>query len=75
MRSYIMRSYEAARGLYSFMEFCGKSVIGLGVLCVIGALFMSASDVGGNMGIIVVIAVIAVGITIGMGGLFGLIMA
>ncbi|WP_415404116.1 hypothetical protein [Tateyamaria sp. SN3-11] len=70
-----MRSYEAARGLYSFMEFFSKSVIGLGVLCVIGALFMSTSDAGGNIGIIAVIAVIAVGLTVGMGGLFGLIMA
>ncbi|MGX9355014.1 hypothetical protein ACS3SW_07575 [Roseobacteraceae bacterium S113] len=66
-----MRSYQSARSLFSFLEGCSKLIIGLGVLSFFGAFYLSAET---NAGVVAAIALCAIGIVLGLGGLYGLAM-
>lgn len=68
-----MRSYEAARGLFSFLGFCSGTVIVVGVIV---AIFggMAASTGFRNPNDLQILLGVAPGVVISLGGFFGLAM-
>lgn len=68
-----MRSYEAARGIFSFLGFCSGVVIGVGVIvAIMGG--MAASTGFRNPNDLQILLGVAPGAVISLGGFFGLAM-
>ncbi|WP_299829317.1 hypothetical protein [uncultured Roseobacter sp.] len=66
-----MRSYEAARGLFSFLGFCSWVVIAVGVIAALGGL-SAVSMASRNAGIMQALIGTAPGIIMAVAGLYGL---
>lgn len=66
-----MRSYEAARGLFSFLAVCSWVVIGLGAIVAFGGL-SAATSFGRNAGMLQALAGATPGLVLAMLGFFGL---
>ncbi|WP_298975925.1 hypothetical protein [uncultured Roseobacter sp.] len=66
-----MRSYEAARSLFSFLGICSWVVIAIGVVVALGGL-SAASSFGRNAGMLQALAGATPGVILAMLGFFGL---